>query len=108
MHLVNEMDKLQISVFPETDWETYKSLRLESLQDSPDSFGSTFERETKFTKKDWKSRLVPSENSIHVLPLVALANGKPVGLASGAVHSHKAETHISIKCGFPNPIEGLA
>ena len=89
------MNSFQITQFLEEDWLTYKALRLESLQDSPDSFGSTFEREIKFTEREWKSRLIPSIDPVHVLPLVALSNGIPVGLASGVVHSQESNTaHI--------------
>ena len=89
------MVHFQITKLVEKDWKTYRALRLESLKDSPDSFGSTLERETEFTEKDWKSRLMPSKDPVHVLPLVALSNGKPVGLASGAVHAREATTaHI--------------
>lgn len=83
------MDNFQISEFSVGDWETYKAVRLESLRDSPDSFGSTFKRESEFTEKEWKSRLMPSTDSVYVLPLVAVSNGKPLGLATGAVHSQE-------------------
>ena len=37
--------------------ERQKILRLQSLQLSPESFSSTYARETKFTEKDWEARL---------------------------------------------------
>jgi hypothetical protein len=67
------------------DWKTYKTVRLNSLKDSPDSFGSTYDREMSFSDADWQSRLVPQPGTNSTIPLVAETGGKPVGLASGVV-----------------------
>ena len=101
------MDNLQITEFTSEDWDAYKALRLESLKDSPDSFGSTFEREIKFAETVWKSRLIPSDNSVHILPLVALSNGTPIGLASGVKHTHKDETAHVYQMWVSKPYRGL-
>lgn len=39
------------------DWEAFRDIRLRSLADSPDAFGSTFERERGFTEADWRQRV---------------------------------------------------
>ena len=101
------MDNFQISEFAAEDWETYKTVRLESLKDSPDSFGSTFKRESKFNENEWKSRLIPSINPVHVLPLVAMSNEKPVGLASGAVHPEEENIAYVYQMWISNPYRGL-
>lgn len=85
------MSNIEIKTFFERDWETYKLLRLASLQDSPDSFGSTFERETAFSEDEWKSRINASEGPAHVLPLFVELKGNPAGLAWGVVHNPESK-----------------
>ncbi len=47
----------EVRVLGPHDWETWREIRLRSLADSPDAFGSTLEREQGFTEQDWRDRL---------------------------------------------------
>lgn len=40
------------------NWEVLRDIRLRSLADSPDAFGSTLERETPFDEAEWRRRLL--------------------------------------------------
>ena len=79
------MSKFEIRVLTASDGARYKTVRLNSLKDSPSSFGSTYEREAAFSDTDWESRLEPKPGVNVSIPLVAENNGNPVGLASGIV-----------------------
>ncbi|MFT6125281.1 MAG: GNAT superfamily N-acetyltransferase [Shewanella sp.] len=81
------MANVQIRLLLMSDWEIYRRLRLLALQDSPDSFGSTYEREAEFTDEEWISRLNASNRAKHALPLIAELDGVAVGLAWGQIHS---------------------
>lgn len=89
------MSEFEIRELSIVDWKAYKSVRLNSLKDSPDSFGSTYEREISFSESDWHSRLMPKPGTNISIPLIAEVDGKPVGLASGVVwESDPNVTHI--------------
>ena len=75
------MDLLIIREFKENEWSLYKKLRLESLMDSPDAFGSTYENEIKKNDLEWRNCLIESITSKMSFPLIAEYNNKPAGLA---------------------------
>ena len=61
----------------EDDWDLWRAIRLRSLRDSPDAFGSTYEREVDFAETDWRERL-------HLGPrVVVVEDGHPVALGGG-------------------------
>lgn len=89
------MDKIRINLISMANIESYKSLRLTSLKDSPDAFGSTYEREFGFTRDEWESRISPDKSTVHLLPLIVEYNGGYAGLAFGVVHKQEPNsTHI--------------
>ena len=67
------------------EWPVYRDLRLRALRDSPDAFGSTFEREQQRSAAEWAARLAVPEGSHESLPLVAVSDDEFVGLAWGRV-----------------------
>lgn len=79
------MIRFEIKELKVSDWESYKQVRLASLKDSPDSFGSTYEREKAFSEADWKARLRPQPGVNISFPVVAESHGDIVGLASGVI-----------------------
>lgn len=60
------------------DWRTWRDLRLRSLRESPDAFGSTLEREQAFDEDDWAERLDGSGPAV-----LAYSGSDPVGMGAG-------------------------
>ena len=48
---------LTIRTINASDWSQYRNLRLQSLQDSPHAFASTFESESKHSCGDWQNKI---------------------------------------------------
>jgi ribosomal protein S18 acetylase RimI-like enzyme len=66
--------------FRAEEWPTYRDLRLRALLDSPDSFGSTWEREVVLADAEWRDRLASGATAPNQLPLLALVDDVPAGL----------------------------
>lgn len=89
------MSNVKIRVLTLQDWRLYKSIRLTSLEDSPDVFGSTYEQEAALTDAEWRARLDLAFRGLEALPLVAELAGHAVGLAWGVLHEQNSKTaHI--------------
>jgi ribosomal protein S18 acetylase RimI-like enzyme len=69
--------------FAPYEWSTYRALRLEALADSPDAFGSTYERESRRTDAEWEERLVEGSAAKGQMPIVAIVDETPIGLTWG-------------------------
>jgi len=97
------VSSFNIRALNKDDWSTYRELRLLSLQDSPDSFGSSYEKEFSFSRDKWVSRLDLDNMVKAALPLVAELNGVAVGLAWGLLHNPQDKTaHIYQMWVSPN------
>jgi len=66
------------------DWEDFRDIRLRSLADAPDAFGSTLEREQSFGDADWRRRLG--------VPVYAVDDPRPVAL--GGTFDHAGTPHV--------------
>lgn len=85
------MAEIQIRDLELEDWSAYKAIRLRSLLDSPDAFGSTHDGEARFTPTQWQSRLDPAAGEVGK-PLVAVLDAKFVGLAWGRISQESSQT----------------
>jgi GNAT superfamily N-acetyltransferase len=73
-------NSLAIRPFEAHEWPKYRELRLRSLADSPDAFGSTLASEQDRSPDDWAARLSAAAVSVQDYPLVADLAGVAVGL----------------------------
>lgn len=87
------MSEFEIKILTPEHWESYKSVRLNSLKESPDSFGSLYDQEAALSDTQWRSRLDLEFRGIDALPLIAELNGQPVGIAWGFIH--KPSQHVA-------------
>ena len=80
------------------DWEAFREIRLRSLADSPDAFGSTLEREQEFTEDDWRRRLSG--------PVYAVTDPGPV--AVGGLFDNEGVLHVWGMWTDPGPPRAAA
>lgn len=66
-----------------SEWERLRALRLEALQDSPRSYGSTHAREVLVTESEWQERAVAGASGIETVAFTAVVDGVWVGMARG-------------------------
>ena len=70
---------IRIEVLSQGEAERLRAIRLRALQDAPDAFGSSYEREQPFTLEKWSERLKNPQSRW----MVATAGGADVGLVCG-------------------------
>lgn len=62
------------------DWQRLRAIRLHSLADEPDAFGSSSARESEYEEPDWRRLLEPGPW------WVAVEDGADVGIVAGGSH----------------------
>lgn len=70
------MSEITVRALTEDEWETYRSLRLEALQESPDAFVADHDAEASEAEDFWRARMRRSAR------LVAEAGDEKVGVVS--------------------------
>jgi hypothetical protein len=78
-------DEPEVRRFRPDEWRAYRDLRLRSLADAPDAFGSTLERECDLPHAHWSERLASPTDGARTLPLAAERGGEVAGLAFGRI-----------------------
>lgn len=80
MSLSPVSEPFSIRVLEPRDWDRYRDVRLRSLADAPDAFGSTFDEEQARPEQAWAARLVAAAASPRDCPLIAEQAGAIAGL----------------------------
>ena len=66
----------EIRLLGPDDWQTWREIRLRSLADAPEAFGSTLQRERAYDEVVWRQRL-------QSVAVVVFVDGAPVALGGG-------------------------
>ena len=73
------MSDVKSRVLTPQDWQLYKLARLNSLEDAPDSFCSTYEQEVTLSDTEWQTRLDLKLRGLDALLLIAELEDQAVG-----------------------------
>jgi GNAT superfamily N-acetyltransferase len=76
-------DTLEIRRIRADEWRALRVLRLEALQNSPRSYGSTYAEEVRRSVREWRERAAAGALAEDQVAVVAVADGAWVGMARG-------------------------
>lgn len=79
----------EICLLAPEEWETYKHIRLEAMQNDPTAFGKSFAEEAKTTEEEWRRKLVNAAQKQHTVLLFLRIDGKVVGM--GGMYAEQLE-----------------
>jgi ribosomal protein S18 acetylase RimI-like enzyme len=61
-HMIDKADEsVEIAKLSVDEWQAYRQLRLEALQDSPQAYGSTYQEQANRPDSFWQNRLIQAE-----------------------------------------------
>ena len=76
---------LRVGLLGEDDWAVLREVRLRSLLDSPDAFGSTYGEESSQTERAWRDRAAGRwRGGIAAVFAARAVDGAAIGTATGA------------------------
>jgi GNAT superfamily N-acetyltransferase len=77
------------------DWTAFREIRLRSLLDSPDAFGSTYGEESSASEDAWRDWAAGRWQSGTAVAFLAEDNGRAIGTATGAAYdAAPGEAHV--------------
>ena len=74
------MEPIEIVRLDPDEWQVYKALRLESLQNAPQAFGSSYDANLARSETFWRDRLVEARIGEQGWLLFARVDGQLVGM----------------------------
>lgn len=81
---------ITISLLDPKDWEDYKKIRLEALQEDPQAFGSSYAKESVQSDAEWQER--PQNPLSHIF--IARDEVKPVGIIGFRLEIEEKNAHL--------------
>ncbi|RYG68585.1 GNAT family N-acetyltransferase [archaeon] len=86
------MDIVEAFEVSRETWQRLRDLRLRALQESPESFASTFEKESAYSEADWIDLLS------HESWLMLSINGRDVGIFAAKECDRSADWNKEVDC----------
>lgn len=86
---------ISIRKLNEDDWRVFSEVRLRALRTDPQVFGSTYERESKFTEAEWRERLQSENSAIFML----FDDQTPIGMTGASVFNEDPSGQSAIFWG---------
>jgi GNAT superfamily N-acetyltransferase len=84
----------RIRLIGDEDWTAFREIRLRSLLDSPDAFGSTYGEESSASEDAWRDWAAGRWLSGTAAVFLAEDDGRAVGTATGTVYAAPGEAHV--------------
>ena len=85
----------RIRLIGNEDWTAFRDIRLRSLLDSPDAFGSTYGEESTASENAWRDWAAGRWRNGTAAVFLAEDEGRAVGTATGAAYdAAPAEAHV--------------
>lgn len=78
----------------EEDWQSLRNVRLAALADSPDSFGSTYERERAYSDDDWRGWARDAAGGGAETCVLAWDGDEAVAMVGAYVEDDSAHAHL--------------
>ena len=89
------MSEPSIIVLHPSRWRETKQLRLEALQNSPESFASSYEDALLYSDDVWKSRVKAAFERDQSIALYAEVDGALVGMAGAGWSDRRKTRHVA-------------
>lgn len=80
---------ISVTVAIKDDWQDFKKIRLEALQEEPQAFGSSYAKESVYTDEKWQESFSKPDVAI----VIAKETDKPVGMI-GYHLKNNSDAHI--------------
>ncbi|NIE96237.1 GNAT family N-acetyltransferase [Acinetobacter sp. Tr-809] len=81
-----EFDELVVRLITEEDWKILKTVRLESLLDSPDVFAVNYATAEKYSESEWRDRASQNFQNQYILAIKGNRAIGIIGATQNAVH----------------------
>jgi ribosomal protein S18 acetylase RimI-like enzyme len=85
---------VEIVQLPPEDWQAYRKIRLEALQNDPQAFGSSYQETLTRPDAYWQGRLAEAAQGTHSWLLFARENGVLVGTIGAFLNDAQNEAEI--------------